>query len=73
MQHGNWSGCRLKIDQKDQNGIDGLKWDSNHDQTKWSDLRRNLDCSGDPKCESNHEQTEWSCQQLDLEQSGELK
>ena len=67
MKHVDGSARCLKTDRKDQNSHDGLKWESNHNQMKWSDLCRDLDRSGNPKWESDHEQTKQSGQQTDLE------
>ena len=73
MKHVDGSARCLKTDRKDQNSHDGLKWESNHNQRKCSDLCRDLGGSGDLKWESDHEQTKRSGQPPYLEQSGEPK
>ena len=49
MKHGNRSGGCPRTDQKDQNGLGRLEWESDHAQMNWSDLCRDLDRSGDLK------------------------
>ena len=73
LEHGNCPGRRPEPDQRDQIGFAGLKWKFKQSQTKWSDICRNLDGSGNPKWTQDPRQTIWSGHRLKLNRSGDPK